>query len=153
MASSIYVYTNNDDYDNLYKGKTEAWTFQTPIIDMFLKPSVSGYDVYECHENRLWVVTNTSKIKERPALGRTIVHFTNGTAIDYIEGDELLIEKEKIIYNPKNNQLELFPRRLRKPLMSLRVDKVVGGRPNKKTKIIFKRKFYDITNDRLNLFV
>tara|TARA_R100001530_G_C4313601_1_gene153737 strand:- start:247 stop:708 length:462 start_codon:yes stop_codon:yes gene_type:complete len=153
MASSIYVYTNNDDYDNLYKGKTDAWTFQTPIVDMFLKPT-EGYDVEDSiPTNRLWIITNTSKIKERPSLGRTIVHFTNGTAFDYLSGDEKLVEKDNIIYNPKNNQLELFPRKLRKPLMSLRVDKVIGGKPNKKTKIIFKRKLYDLTNDRLNLFV
>jgi hypothetical protein len=153
MASSIYIYTNKEDYDNLYKGKTDAWTFQTHIIDMFIKPTVSGYDVEDCHENRLWVVTNVTKMKERPSLQRTIVHFTNGSAVDYIEGDELLIEKDNIAYNPKTNQLEFFPRRLRKPLMSIRVDKIIGGRPDKKTKINFKKKFYDITNNRLNLFV
>ena len=51
MASSIYIYTNHKDYENLYKGKEEAWTFQTPIIDFFLKPAVYGYDLEDCHEN------------------------------------------------------------------------------------------------------
>ena len=101
MASSIYIYTNHKDYENLYKGKEEAWTFQTPIIDFFLKPAVYGYDLEDCHENKLWVITNTSKIKERPPLDRTIVHFTNGSAFDHLRGDEVLVEKEKISYNPK----------------------------------------------------
>jgi len=55
--------------------------------------------------------------------------------------------------DPKNNQLEFYPRKLRKPLLSLKVDKVVGGKPSKKSKIIFKVKYYDMTHDRLNLFV
>ena len=44
MASSIYIYTNIDDYENLYKGKTEAYTYETPIIDLFIRPT-EGYDV------------------------------------------------------------------------------------------------------------
>ena len=153
MASSIYIYTNRDDYENLYKGKTEAWTYETPILDMFIKPT-EGYDVDDSiPTNKLWVITNTSKLKERPSLGRTIVHFTNGSAFDHLRGDEVLVEKDKVIYNPKNNQIEFFPRKLRKPLMSLRVDKVIGGKPKKKSRIIFKRKLYDLTHDRLNLFV
>ena len=153
MASSIYIYTNRDDYENLYKGKTEAWTYETPILDMFIKPT-EGYDVDDSiPTNKLWVITNTSKLKERPSLGRTIVHFTNGSAFDHLRGDEVLVEKDKVIYNPKNNQIEFSPRKLRKPLMSLRVDKVIGGKPKKKSRIIFKRILYDLTLDRLNLFV
>ena len=153
MASSIYIYTNIKDYENLYKGKREAWTYETPILDFFIKPT-EGYDVEDSiPTNRLWVVTNTSKIKERPPLDRSIVHFTNGTVFDHLRGDEVLVEKEKMTYNPKNNQLEFYPRRFRQPLLSLRVAKVIGGRPDKKAKVDIKRKFYDLTHDRLNLFV
>ena len=153
MASSIYIYTDIKDYDNLYKGKREAWTYETPILDFFISPT-EGYAVEDSiPTNSLWVITNTSKLKERPSLGRTIVHFTNGSAFDHLKGDEVLVEKEKISYNPKNNQLEFYPRRLRRPLLSLRVAKVIGGRPNKKSKVDIKHKFYDLTHDRLNLFV
>ena len=153
MASSIYIYTDIKDYDNLYKGKREAWTYETPILDFFIKPT-EGFDVQDSIEtNRLWVVTNTTKQKSRPDLSRTIVHITNGTAFDHLRGDELLVEKEKMTYNPKNNQLEFYPRMLRQPLLSLRVAKVIGGKPNKKRKVDIKYKFYDITHDRLNLFV
>ena len=153
MASSIYIYTNHKDYENLYKGKEEAWTFQTPIIDFFLKPAVYGYDLEDCHENKLWVVTHTDKNKIRPVLERSIVHFPNGSCLDYLQGDEKQVEKEKVFYNPKNNHLVFYPRTLRKPFLSLKVDKVVGGKPKKKSKIRFKNKYYDMTHDRLNLFV
>ena len=154
MASSIYIYTNRNDYDNLYKGKTEAWTYETPILDFFIRPT-EGYDATDSiPTNKLWVITNTSKIKERPPLDRTIVHFTNGTCFDFCSGNELQVEKEKVFYNPKNNQLEFYPRTLRKPLLSMRVDKIVGGKTmSKKVKIKYKTKYYDMTRDRLNLFV
>jgi len=153
MASSIYIYTNRDDYDNLYRGKTEAWTYETPILDFFIRPT-EGYDASDSIQtNKLWVITNTSKLKERPPLDRTIVHFRNGTCFDFCSGNELQVEKEKVFYNPKNNQLEFYPRTLRKPLLSLKVDKVVGGKPSKKSKIIYRVKYYDMTHDRLNLFV
>ena len=142
MASSIYIYTNKQDYENLYKGKTEAYTYQTPILDFFLKPN-----------NKLWVITHTDKLRQRPSLERSIVHFTNGTCFDFLAGDELQVEKEKVYYNPKNNQLEFYPKLLRKPLLSLKVDKVVGGKPSKKSNIKYRMKYYDMTHDRLNLFV
>jgi len=154
VASSIYIYTNREDYDNLYKLKHEAWTYQTPILDFFIKPT-EGYTVTDSiSTNKLWVITNTSKIRERPPLERSIVHFTNGTAFDYCKGNELQVEKDKVFYNPKNNQLEFYPRALRKPLLSMRVDKIVGGKTmSKKVKIKYKIKYYDMTHDRLNLFV
>ena len=142
MASSIYIYTNKQDYENLYKGKTEAYTYQTPILDFLLKPN-----------NKLWVITHTDKLRQSPSLERSIVHFTNGTCFDFLAGDELQVEKEKVYYNPKNNQLEFYPKLLRKPLLSLKVDKVVGGKPSKKSKIKYRMKYYDMTHDRLNLFV
>ena len=153
MASSIYIYTKRSDYDNLYKGKTEAYTYETPILDFFIRPT-EGYDAADSiPTNRLWVVTQTDKVKMRPSLERSIVHFSNGSCFDFCSGSELQVEKEKVFYDPINNMLEFYPRRFRKPLLSLKVDRVVGGRPKDKSKINFKVKYYDMTHDRLNLFV
>ena len=59
MASSIYIYTKREDYDNLYKGKIEAFTYQTPILDFFIRPT-EGYDVSDSiPTNKLWVITQT----------------------------------------------------------------------------------------------
>ena len=153
MASSIYIYTNLQDYENLYKGKQEAYTYETPIIDLFIRPREGDAVTDSIQTNKLWVITQTDKVKMRPSLERTIVHFSNGTCFDFCSGNEVQVEREKIIYNPKNNQLEFYPRKLRRPLLSLKVDKVVGGKPSKKSKINFKAKYYDMTHDRLNLFV
>ena len=154
MASSIYIYTNIVDYENLYKGKQEAYTYETPILDFFIRPT-QGYSAEDSIDsNKLWVVTHTDKVKMRPSLERTIVHFSNGSCFDFICGNELQVEKEKIFYNPKNNQLEFYPRRFRQPpLLSLKVDKVIGGKPKKRSMIRFKNKYYDMVHDRLNLFV
>ena len=153
MASSIYVYTNLKDYENFYKGNQEAYTYETPILDFFIRPT-EGYDAADSiPTNKLWVITHTDKIKMRPSLERTIVHFTNGTCFDFLCGNEIQVEKEKIYYNPTTNELQFYPRRFRKPLLSLKVDRVVGGRPDKKAMIRFKNKYYDMTHDRLNLFV
>lgn len=142
MASSIYVYNNKNDYDNLYKGKREAPNHESPILDFYLK------------EDHLWVVTNnTPNLLYRPDISRTIVLFTNGNCFGHLEGDELLVEKDKMSYNPKNNMLEFYPGKLKSPKLSLRVDKIVGGRPVKKTKLDFKHKYYDMVNNRLNLFL
>ena len=153
MASSIYIYTRREDYDNLYKGKEEAFTYQTPILDFFIRPT-EGYDVGDSiPTNKLWVITHTDKLRQRPSLERTICIFTNGTCFDYVSGSELQVDKDKVVYNPTMNMLEFYPRRFRKPLLSLKVDKVVGGRPEKTTKINYRVKYYDMTHDRLNLFV
>jgi len=153
MASSIYIYTNLKDYENFYKGKQEAYTYETPILDFFIRPT-EGYDAADSiPTNKLWVITQTDKVKMRPSLERTIVHFSNGTCFDFLCGNEIQVEKEKIYYNPTTNELQFYPRRFRKPLLSLKVDRVVGGRPEKKSMIRFKNKYYDMTHDRLNLFV
>ena len=153
MASSIYIYTKREDYNNLYRGKDEAFTYQTPILDFFIRPTEGNAVDDSTPTNKLWVITHTSKLKERPSLERSICVFSGGSCFNYLSGSELQVEKEKVYYNPKNNQLEFYPRTLRKPLLSLKVDKVVGGRPKKKSKINFKVKYYDMTHDRLNLFV
>ena len=65
MATAIYVYTNKKDYDKIYRGKNDAWTYQTPILDFFIKPT-EGYEVEESIlSNRLWVITNTTKINKQ----------------------------------------------------------------------------------------
>lgn len=144
MGSSIYIY-KKEDYEKLYKGKTDAYTFQTHILEFYLKPAVE--------DQKLWVITNTSKNKERVDFSRSICHFNNGQCREWMSGDEILVENDNVFYNPKTNKLEFFPRRLRKPLLSLNVDKVVGGKPDKKTKIKLSEKYYDMTNDRINIFI
>ena len=64
MASSIYIYETEEDFNNFYGKNKEDITRNLKIIDMFIHD-----------KEKLWVVTNTNNLKERPELVRSLVHF------------------------------------------------------------------------------
>jgi hypothetical protein len=103
--------------------------------------------------NKLWIVTNTSKLKEKPQFSHTMVHFRNGSAEDYMEGDEICITFDKIKYNSCKKVLELHPRLLRKPLMSINIGRYYGEKVKGKKKINYEHRFYDLVKDRINLVI
>ena len=139
MASSFYIYESLAEYEHVYGMFASNPLHQSDLIDMFIKG------------NKLWIVTNTSKLNERPELTKTIVHFRNGTASDYMEGDEICITFDKIRYNSCKNLLELHPRLFRKPLMSIYVGRYYGEKVKGKKKINYEYRFYDLIRDRINL--
>ena len=141
MGTAIYVYETEDEYHTHYNRMDKEVMFSAPILDMFLKP-----------DEKIWVVSKISKHKERPQLGRSIVHFVNGTVYDYTEGDEVQIRQKDVKYNPKNNQVEFFSKPLRKAALSIRVDRFYGEKP-KKHEINNSLRFYDISRDRLNFIL
>jgi hypothetical protein len=114
MASSFYIYESLTEYERIYGMFTENPLHQVELIDMFVKG------------DKLWIVTNTSRLTEKPELRRTIVHFRNGSAKNYMEGDEICIKFDKIRYNSCKQLLELHPRLLKKPLMSIKVGRFYG---------------------------
>ena len=116
--------------------------FSAPILDIFLKPN-----------KKLWVVSKITKNKERPQLGRSIVHFVNGTVFEYSDGDERPIRHNSITYNPKKNKVEIFPKKLRDAELWIKVDRFYGMPPNKKVVLDQSKRFYDISRDRLNFIV
>ena len=142
MGTAIYVYENRDQYLAQYKRLDKEAMFSAPIIDIFLKPN-----------KKLWVVTKITKHKERPQLGRSIVHFVNGTTYEYKEGDELVIKKKEIKYNPKSGNIEFIPKKLRKAELEIRVDRFYGDKPKNKKEIDNLQSFYDISRDRLNFIL
>ena len=142
MGTAIYVYETEDEYHTHYNRMDKEVMFSAPILDMFLKP-----------DEKIWVVSKISKHKERPQLGRSIVHFVNGTVYDYTEGDEVQIRQKDVKYNPKNNQVEFFSKPLRKAALSIRVDRFYGEKPKKKHEINNSLRFYDISRDRLNFIL
>ena len=141
MASSIYIYEDYREYQKVYGNYSDSVIHQTDLIDMFIKGE------------KLWVVTNTNHLKERPRLTKSVVHFRNGSADEYMEGDELCVTYDKIRYNSKNNMLEIFPRFLRKPLFSVKVDRFYGQKVKGKKPIDYTYRFYDMTRDRINLVI
>ncbi len=142
MGTSIYVYDTEDEYLRHYHRMDKEVMFSAPILDIFLKPN-----------KKLWVVSKITKNKERPQLGRSIVHFVNGTVFEYSDGDERPIRHNSITYNPKKNKVEIFPKKLRDAELEIRVDRFYGEKPKKRSYLDQTMRFYDISRDRLNFIL
>ena len=136
MATSIYVFDSDRMFEAVYREHVDDVEYKMPLIDLYVKGE------------RLWVVTNSNDMKEQPRLTRSIVHFRKDNAKEYVEGDEKLVTHGKVRYNEKRNQLEFFPRFLRKPMLSMRVGRYFGivvGKCN----INYDKRYYDFKNDRM----
>ncbi len=136
MATSIYIFDSDKMFNAIYREHVDDLEHKMPLIDLYVKGQ------------KLWVVTNSNDMKEQPRLDRSIVHFRKDNAKEWIEGDEKLVLHGKIRYNHKKNQLELFPRFLRKPLLSMRVGRFFGNK-NGKCYIDYNKRYYDFKNDRM----
>ncbi len=136
MATSIYIFDSDRMFKAVYREHTDDVEYKMPLIDLYVKGE------------SLWVVTNSNDMKEQPMLTRSIVHFRKDNAKDYVEGDEKLVTHGKIRYNEKRNQLEFFPRFMRKPLLSMRVGRYYGTKEGK-CRIDYDKRYYDFKNDRM----
>lgn len=136
MATSIYIFDSDRMFKAVYREHMDDVEYKMPLIDLYVKGE------------RLWVVTNSNDMKEQPRLTRSIVHFRKDNAKDYVEGDEKLVTHGKVRYNEKRNQLEFFPRLLRKPLLSMRVGRYFGINEGK-CNIDYDKRYYDFKNDRM----
>ena len=136
MATSIYIFDSDRMFEAVYREHIDDVEYKMPLIDLYVKGE------------KLWVVTNSNDMKEQPRLTRSIVHFRKDNAKEYVEGDEKLVTHGKIRYNEKRNQLEFFPRFLRKPMLSMRVGRYFGivvGKCN----VNYDKRYYDFKNDRM----
>ena len=124
MATSFYVYDTLKEYKLRYGDKAKLEMFQTKIKDM-----------YVTEDKKLWVVTNFTEEAAKPQLNRSIVHFYAGEVAYYKKGDEQLVVDGKIAYNANDEIIEIFPRKLRKPVLFFRVGRFYGDKPNKTAKI------------------
>ena len=143
MGTSIYVYETEEEYRKIYHRIDKEMMHSAPILDIFMK-----------EDKKLWVVTKITKNKERPQLGRSIVHFVNGTILDYSDGKEKPILKNSVMFNPKGiGKVEFFPKKLRGAELEIKVDRFYGTPPRKKVVLDQSKRFYDISRDRLNFIV
>ena len=142
MGTAIYVYETEKEYLTQYHRMDKEIMFSAPILDIFMKP-----------DKKLWVVSKITKNKERPQLGRSIVHFVNGTVFDYSDGNERRIMHNSIAFNPKKGRVEFFPKKLRSAELEIRVDRFYGMPPNKKVYLDQTKRFYDISRDRINFII
>lgn len=142
MASAIYVYENEEEFKNFYKGYTEDSFKTLKIIDMYI------------HDNdKLWVVTNTNDEKERPMLQKSLCHFRNGNIDEYKTENTVLVLFEKIKFDYKKSKLKFFPRFLRSPKLTWKVDRYFGDGKPKCNIIDYDHRYYDFETDRINLIL
>jgi hypothetical protein len=143
MASSIYVYDNLKEYIKYNKDNLNELVKSSKIVDLYIHD-----------KTKLWVVTNTNDLKERPLLQKSLVHFRNGNVNEYKTDQSKLILHDKIKFNPKKMQIDIFPKFLRKPELRWRVDRYINSSNNKKSKIIdYDHRFYDLETDRLSFML
>ena len=77
MGTSFYVYENEEELKKLYGQQLNEEMHCIKIVDMYIKPN----DV-------LWIVEKYDKIKDKPLIGRSIVHFRSASYDEYKKGDE-----------------------------------------------------------------
>ena len=143
MASSIYVYDNLKEYIKYNKDNLNELVKSSKIVDLYIHD-----------KTKLWVVTNTNDLKERPLTWKSLVHFRNGSVNNYKTDKSKLILHDKIKFNPKKMQIDIFPRFLRKPELRWRVDRYINSSNNKKSKIIdYDHRYYDLETDRLSFML
>lgn len=144
VASSIYVYRDMRSFEHFYKGFLDEPLRKINILDIYIK-----------NNDRLWIVTNSNDMKEKPLLQKSLVHFRNGDISGYDGDDVKLLLYDKLKFNEKKMKLEFFPRFLRKPLLTWRVDRYLNV-TNTKTKnklVDYSHKYYDYEYDRINLIL
>jgi len=143
VASSIYLYNSLEEYKQYNKDNLNELFKSSKIIDLYIHA-----------KTKLWVVTNTNNLKERPLLQKSLVHFRNGNVDAYKTKESKLVLYDKIKFNPKKMQIDIFPRFLRKPELRWRVDKYINNSNNKDSKMIdYEHRFYDLETNRLNLIL
>ena len=137
MATSSHIFETLDEFKRIYQEKFYLPEYNVKLEDLY----VVG--------DKLWIVTNTNDQKQQPELHRTLVHFRNGNIDGYKTGDEKLVLHDKVRVNFEKEQVEFYPRFLRKPLLSLRFGRFYGKIQKKKRKLDWNLRFYDFHNDRM----
>ena len=140
MASSIYLYNNYKEFESFNKDNFNEKFKTIKIIDMYIHD-----------KTKLWVVTNTNDIIEKPYLQKSLVHFRNATVEEYKTDKTKLILHDKIKFNPKKMKIDIYPRFLRKPELRWRVDKYINDGNNMETRMVnYDNRYYDFENNRIN---
>ena len=148
MGTAFYVFENEEAYDKMYKERITETVHHSKVLEMYLKPD-------KIKESHLWVVTQSSKQKERPRMERSIVHFRNGLqgTTSYKEGDEIYLEKKDVKFNKKKMRVEILPKTLRKAILEFRVDRYYGDEVKGRIKADEQKYYYDTVMDRINIIL
>ena len=126
MGSSIYIYSNIDEYIKYYgikinEGKPTNNT-SLRILDIYLKG------------DKLYFIIESNKMLGRPDTSKSYVIIDEGMKEKYFDGNEILIKHGDLSYDPKKNHLEFMSRFLRKPKLWINVDRYFGDKTKGKEK-------------------
>ena len=145
MGTAFYVYETEEEYLKMYKDRVNEKIHHSPVTAMYL--SLDG------KENHLWVVTESSKQKERPRMERSIVHFRNGEhdTLKYKNGEEIQVMKNNIKFDKDKMKMKIMPKTFRKPLLEFKVDRYYGRDLTPKVKAENVKNYYDTVMDRINI--
>lgn len=144
MGISFHVYQNVDEYvkrnNDRINPKAEVNEASLPLADLYITP-----------DEKLMLVLDCLRLFEHPDVSRSIACFQLNNIKKHLKGDEKLVLHDKISFNPKNQTVDFVARKLRKPLMSIRVGRFWGDLPEKTKKVDTKYKFFNVTSNKVDL--
>lgn len=147
MGIAFYVYENLDEFSKWYKDKVEAKREVNEscilVSDMYIKPK----------EEKLLISLKNETLFKNPDVSRSIACYQDSNILNYITDEHVLVLYDKVQYDPKNNQLQFYPKRIGKPMLLIPVGRYYGDTPNKKKVIEWEYKFYDLHANRVNFIL
>lgn len=143
MGSSIYVFSNIDEYIKYYGSKIDE---KQPINMSCLKV----LDIY-LKDSKVFFIVDSNNMIGRPDLTRSYAIIDQTMKNKIFTGDEILVKHGDLSYDPKKNHLEFMSKFLRKPKLWVNVDRYFGDKPKKKEKITAIVRFYDFELNRIIL--
>jgi len=146
MGTAFYVYETEEVYDKLYKERRKEKIHHSPVTALYLR-------LDKVKENHLWVITESSKEKERPRMERSIVHFRNGehSVLQYKNGEEIQLQRKNIKFDKNKMRVKIMPKTFRKSLLEFKVDRYIGEEIMGRLKSEEQEYFYDTVMDRINI--
>ena len=148
MGTAFYVYETEEKYLKVYKDRITEKIHHSPVTALYLR-------LDEVKENHLWVITESSKQKERPRMERSIVHFRNGehSVLQYKNGEEIQILKKNVKFDKHKMRVKIMPKTFRKSLLEFKVDRYIGDEIMGRLKSEEQEYFYDTVMDRINIIL
>ena len=144
MGISFHVYQNVAEYIKRNKDKVnpkaEVNEASLPLADLYITP-----------DEKLMLVLDCLKLFEHPDVSRSIACFQLNNIKKHLKGYEKLVLHDKISFNPKKQTVEFLSRRLRKPVMSIRVGRFWGDLPEKTKRVDSKHKFFNVLYNKVDL--
>jgi len=146
MGISVHVYDSVDEYilrnkDNI-SPKLEVNETSLPLQDIWVKD-----------DEKIMLVLESDKLFNRPDVSRSITCYQTNNIKDYLTGDEKLVKYDDVTFEPKGEKIMFFKKRLRKPQIFFKVGRFWGKLPNKRTKIDWSKKFFNLKANRVDLIL